>query len=149
MSEEDTIRVELTQRQDYSFDVTFGGGVPPLLVDEPPPLSGGRGPSPKQLLATAVGSCLADSLLFALRKFKQEPEPITCSVETSVGRNAQGRLRVQTMKAVLKLGVAGSSLQHLDRVLGQFEAFCTVTQSVGEGIAIAVEVWDAAGVRLK
>ncbi|MCM2250857.1 MAG: OsmC family protein [Ramlibacter sp.] len=146
---EDTIRVELTQRQDYSFDVRFGGDVPQLLVDEPPPLGGGRGPSPKQLLAAAVGSCLSDSLLFALRKFKQKPEPISCSVEAVDGRNAEGRLRVQSMKAVLKLGVAGTSLEHLDRVLSQFEAFCTVTQSVRQGITISVEVWDADGVRLK
>jgi len=34
-------------------------------------------------------------------------------------------------------------------VLGQFEAFCTVTQSIGAGIAVSVEVWDASGVRLK
>ncbi|HWP11300.1 MAG TPA: OsmC family protein [Ramlibacter sp.] len=148
MSEE-TIRVELTQRHDFQFTARFGGTVPELVVDEPAPLGEGAGPSPKHLLAVAVGSCLAESLLFALRKFKQKPEPIACSVETGVGRNAQGRLRVQTMKAVLTLGVAASSLQHLDRVLGQFEAFCTVTQSVGESIAITVEVWDAAGVRLK
>jgi uncharacterized OsmC-like protein len=146
---EDTIRVELTQRRDYSFTVHFGGEVPDLLVDEPAPLGAGKGPSPKHLLGAAVGSCLSDSLLFALRKFKQKPEPITCSVETIVGRNAQGRLRVQAMKAVLTLGVAGSTLEHLDRALDQFEAFCTVTQSVGEGIAITVEVWDATGARLK
>jgi uncharacterized OsmC-like protein len=146
---EDTIRVELTQQQDYSFNVRFGADVPQLLVDEPPPLGGGRGPSPKQLLAAAVGSCLSDSLLFALRKFKQKPEPITCSVETLVGRNPQGRLRVLEMKAVLTLGVAAASLEHLDRVLDQFEAFCTVTQSVGGSIAITVEVWDATGARLK
>jgi hypothetical protein len=56
---------------------------------------------------------------------------------------------VQTMKAVLTLGVPAASLQHLDRVLDQFEAFCTVTQSIGAGIAIDVEVWDATGTRLK
>jgi hypothetical protein len=50
---------------------------------------------------------------------------------------------------VLTLGVAPASLQHLDRVLDQFEAFCTVTQSIGAGIAISVEVWDATGARLK
>jgi uncharacterized OsmC-like protein len=148
MSEE-TIRVELTQQQDYRFVTRFGGTVPDLVVDEPVPTGGGTGPSPKHLLAAAVGSCLADSLLFALRKFKQKPEPITCTVETGVGRNAQGRLRVQTMKAVLTLGVPASSLERLDRVLDQFEAFCTVSQSVGAGIAITVEVWDAAGARLK
>jgi uncharacterized OsmC-like protein len=146
---EETIRVELTQQQDYRFAVRFGGAVPDLLADEPAPLGGGTGPSPVQLLAAAVGNCLSDSLLFALRKFKQKPEPITCSVEAGVGRNAEGRLRVLTIKAVLTLGVAGASLEHLDRVLAQFESFCTVTQSVGEGIAVSVEVWDAAGLRLK
>lgn len=146
---EETVRVELTQQQDYRFAVRFGGAVPELVADEPAPLGGGTGPSPVQLLAAAVGNCLSDSLLFALRKFKQKPEPITCSVEAGVGRNAEGRLRVLTMKAVLTLGVAGTSLEHLDRVLAQFESFCTVTQSVGEGIAVSVEVWDAAGLRLK
>jgi uncharacterized OsmC-like protein len=146
---EESIRVALTQQEDYRLAVRFGGAVPDLIADEPAPIGTGIGPSPKQLLAAAVGSCLSDSLLFALRKYKQKPEPISCSVETGVGRNQQGRLRVQTMKAVLTLGVPAASLEHLDRVLGQFEAFCTVTQSIGAGIPISVEVWDATGVRLK
>ena len=143
------VRVELAQQQDYRFAVRFGGGVAELVADEPPPLGIGAGPSPVQLLAAAVGNCLADSLLFALRKFKQKPEPISCVVEAGLGRNAQGRLRVLTIKAVLTLGVPGPSLEHLDRVLEQFETFCTVTQSVGQGIAVTVEVWDAAGAQLK
>jgi uncharacterized OsmC-like protein len=143
------VRVELAQQHDYQFTARFGDAVPELLADEPPPLGAGAGPSPVQLLATAVGNCLSNSLLFALRKFKQKPEPISCAVEAGVGRNDEGRLRVLTMKAVLTLGVAGPSLDHLDRALEQFEAFCTVTQSVDKGIAITVEVWDAAGLRLK
>ena len=146
---EQIVRVELAQQQDYRFAVHFGDAVPDLLADEPPPLGTGAGPSPVQLLAAAVGDCLSNSLLFALRKFKQKPEPISCAVEAGVGRNAQGRLRVLTIKAVLTLGVAGPSVEHLDRALEQFEAFCTVTQSVGQGIAITVEVWDSAGLRLK
>jgi uncharacterized OsmC-like protein len=148
MSEE-LVRVELAQQEDYRFTVRFGGAVPDLVADEPAPLGSGTGPSPVQLLAASVGNCLSDSLLFALRKYKQKPEPITCTVEANVGRNDQGRLRVLSIKAVLTLGVAGTALEHLDRVLGQFESFCTVTQSVGQGIVVAVEVWDAAGLRLK
>lgn len=144
-----SIDVRLTQRQDYQFNVDFGGGVPPLLADEPAPLGQGQGPSPVQLLAAAVGNCLSDSLLFALRKFKQAPEPLSAVVQAEVGRNAEGRVRVLAMKAQLTLGVPAASLQHLDRVLGQFEQFCTVTQSVGQGIAITVEVRDALGVQLK
>ncbi len=80
---EDIVRVELKQQQDYRFTVAFGGDVPPLNIDEPAPLGAGTGPSPLQLLAASVGSCLSDSLLFALRKFKQHPDPVTCSVEAT------------------------------------------------------------------
>jgi uncharacterized OsmC-like protein len=144
-----TILVTLHQQQDYRFEVQFEGGVPPLVADEPPPLGQSKGPSPVQLLAAAVGNCLSDSLLFALRKFKQAPEPMQCEVTAQVGRNPEGRLRVLSMQARLKLGVPAARLEHLDRVLTQFESFCTVTQSVGQGLPIAVEVWDAEGVRVK
>lgn len=146
---ETSIHVRLEQKQDYQFDIHFGDGIPVVMGDEPAPLGAGQGPSPVQLLAAAVGNCLSDSLLFSLRKFKQAPEPLRCEVQAEVGRNAEGRLRVLTIKAVLTLGVPAAALQHLERVLGQFEAYCTVTQSVAQGIPVSVEVVDALGVRLK
>lgn len=144
-----TESVQLLQRQDYQFEMNFGGAAPDWLADEPPPLGQGAGPSPVQLLAAAVGNCLSDSLLFALRKFKQAPEPLGCTVSAEVGRNTEGRLRVLAMQARLTLGVPAATLQHLDRVLAQFETFCTVTQSVGAGIPITVQVFDATGAQLK
>ena len=63
-------RVLLRQQQDFQFEIDFGEGKPSLLGDEGPPLGQGAGPTPVQLLAAAVGNCMADSLLFALRKFK-------------------------------------------------------------------------------
>lgn len=146
---ETAVQVRLLQRQDYQFDIHFGGAVPDLMGDEPAPLGAGQGPSPVQLLAAAVGNCLSDSLLFALRKFKQAPEPLRCEVHAEEGRNAEGRLRVLRMRAVLTLGVPAATLQHLERVLGQFEAYCTVTQSVAQGIPVAIEVFDSTQLRLK
>ncbi|NIC43666.1 OsmC family protein [Aquabacterium sp. A08] len=144
-----TVRVDLTQEQDYRFAIDFGGGLPPLRGDEPPPLGAGQGPSPMQLLCAAVGNCLSDSLLFALRKFKQRPDPLRCRVEAEVGRNPEGRLRVLQLQATLQLGVPAAGLEHLDRVLASFEAYCTVTQSVGQGIPVAVRVLDTDGRVLK
>ncbi|ACB36001.1 OsmC family protein [Leptothrix cholodnii SP-6] len=141
--------VRLTQRHDYHFDADFGADLPPLQLDEPPPLGQGEGPSPLQLLAAAVGNCLSASLLFALRKYKQAPEPITCEVQAQTGRNAENRLRVTQIQARLTLGVPAASLERLDRVLDQFEAFCTVTESIRAGIPVTVEVWDSTGARLK
>ena len=148
-SDEKIIRVRVDQRQDYRFDIHFGGDVPVLMADEPVPLGTGLGPSPVQLLGAAVGNCLSDSLLFALRKFKLAAEPIRCEVSSRVGRNPQGRERVLGIDAVLTLGVPGASLPRLDRVLGQFEAFCIVTQSVGAGIPVTVGVLDSTGQKLK
>lgn len=143
------VQVSLVQQHDYRFDINFGGDIPLLTGDEPAPLGTGLGPSPVQLLSAAVGNCLSDSLLFALRKFKQAPEPMRCDVTSQVGRNPEGRLRVLGMRAQLTLGVPAASLQHLERVLEQFEAFCTVTQSVGQGIPITIEISDSTGQRLK
>ncbi len=146
---EKLISITLTQQQDYRFDIRFDDTMPVLTSDEPVPLGTGLGPSPVQLLCASVGNCLSDSLLFALRKFKQAPEPLRCEVQADVGRNADGRMRVLSMVATLHLGVPAAQLEQLGRVLGQFESFCTVTQSVGQGIPIQVRVLDADGLVLK
>jgi uncharacterized OsmC-like protein len=146
---EKSITVRLQQQADYRFDIRFDDTMPVLTSDEPAPLGTGLGPSPVQLLCAAVGNCLSDSLLFAFRKFKQAAEPIQCEVQAQVGRNEQGRMRVLRMDAKLKLGVSANQLEHANRVLSQFEEFCTVTQSVGQGIPIHTRVMDIHGVILK
>jgi uncharacterized OsmC-like protein len=141
--------VVLRQRQDYQFEIDFGAPRAVLLTDENPPLGQGAGPTPTQLLCAAVGNCMADSLLFALRKFKQQPEPISCEVRAEIGRNDQNRLRVLRLNVALSLGVPADQLEHLDRVLAQFEDFCTVGASVAQGIPLTVSVRDNTGTVLK
>ncbi|MBA4265082.1 MAG: peroxiredoxin [Comamonadaceae bacterium] len=140
-----TVSVSLQQQADYRFEIRFGNDIPALIADEPAPLGKGEGPSPAQLLCASVGNCLSDSLLFALRKFKQTPEPLRCEVQAEMGRNPEGRLRVLGMHASITLGVAADSLEHLDRALAQFEEFCTVTQSIRQAIPVRVTVVDAEG----
>lgn len=143
-----TVTVSLHQQADYRFNIHFGEGIPALQADEPPPLGQGEGPSPAQLLCASVGNCLSDSLLFALRKFKQAPEPLRCEVQGEVGRNPEGRLRVLGIGVTLHLGVPAGALSHLERALSQFEEFCTVTQSVRQAIPVRLTVMDAEGVTL-
>lgn len=142
------VSVSLQQQADYRFEIRFGNDLPALIADEPAPLGKGEGPSPAQLLCASVGNCLSDSLLFALRKFKQAPEPLHCEVQAEVGRNLEDRLRILGIHATIRLGVAASSLLHLDRALAQFEAFCTVTQSVRQAIPVRVTVVDTEGANL-
>lgn len=141
--------VVLRQEQEFRFAISFGEHIPVLHSDEAPPLGAGTGPTPVQLLAAAVGNCLSDSLYFALRKFKQDAQGITTQVTYSVGRNAEGRLRVLKMNVEVRLGAPAATIEHLDRVLSQFEGFCTVAQSVGQGIPIEVAVFDGAGAKVK
>ena len=143
------VTVDLKQEKDFRFAIQFAEGIPVLYGDEAPPLGNGAGPNPAQLLAAAVGNCMSDSLLFAIRKFKQHPEPIQTTVAATIDRNAENRLRVQNINVKLTLGVAASSVAHLDRALEQFEEFCTVGQSVRQGIPVTIEVYDSEGLRLK
>lgn len=151
MAEHDTpTRIELRQLADYRFEVRFDDTqIAPLITDEPPPLGGGTGPNPDRLLAAAVANCLAASLLFAMRKFRNEPGPLRAVATVHTGRNAERRLRIVGIEVELNLGVAAAGLNMLDRILGQFEDFCVVTQSVRRSFPVPVRVLDRDGVVLK
>lgn len=141
--ENTSFQVEMRLLDNYLFEIDFGefGN---LISDEPLPLGGGEGPNPVRLLAASVGNCLAASLLFAVRKFKEDPGEMTASVSGELERR-DGRWRVATFDVQLKLGNAAAAIPHLDRVLQQFEEFCIVTQSVREGIPVQVRVVDGEG----
>ena len=142
--------IELLQLTDFRFEIHFDNpAVPTLLTDELAPLGGDAGPSPSRLLAAAVANCLSASLLFAMRKFTNEPGPLRAVATVSMTRNAQNRLRVGSIAVDLHLGVMGSEIRMLDRILGQFEEFCVVTQSVRNAIPVEVRVLDKAGTVLK
>jgi uncharacterized OsmC-like protein len=132
--------IRLVQQQDFRVAIEWDPSHPPLTGDEPPPMGTGAGPSPSQLLLAAVGSCMTDSLLFAMRKFKLEAEPLSAQVTGEVGRNAEGRQRVLSIEVALQLGALPADAPKLERALAQFEDFCTVGRSVAQGIATRVSV---------
>ena len=141
--------IELLQQENYRFEVHFDNpAVPVLVTDEPAPLGGNAGPDPTHLLTTAVANCLSASLLFALRKFKNEPGPIRATATATLVRNEHGRLRVGGIETQLRLGVPASSLRQWERALAQFEDFCIVTQSVRAAFPVTVRVYDVDDVRL-
>ena len=141
--------VTITRQSGYQFLVDFGEGLPQWLADEPAPLGQGTGPSPNALLMAAVANCLSASLLFALQKFKQDPGSLVATATPTLERNENKRLRITGIAVKIALGRTAAEIEHLDRVLSQFEDFCTVSMSVREGIAISVEVTDGSGAQLK
>ena len=149
MSESHQFSFTLEQQEDFAFLIRFDKDIPPLLADEPPPLGKDAGPNPSRLLAASVANCLSASLLFALRKFKNTPGEITTSVTAHMERNEEKRLRVGNIDVMIQVDSPADSLEHLDRVLAQFEDFCIVTQSVRNGFQVNVTVRDGTGKVLK
>ena len=146
MSTEKPIRVTLEQDGDYAFRVSFEDtALEPLLTDESAPLGRDLGPNPSRLLLASVANCLVASLLFALRKQRNQPGKLRAQITASLMRNAEGRWRIPQAFVELQLPEGNEHYQHLDRVLEQFEEFCIVTQSVRQGIDVQVTVKDAHG----
>lgn len=141
--------VTLRQVKDYQFDIHYAEGQPAILSDEPPPLGVGAGPSPSHLLLAAVGNCMSSSLYFALSKFKLDPKGLTTTATGEIGRNAAGRLRVLSITVDIRMGAVAQGMERLERVLMQFEQFCTVGESVRQGIPVTVSVFDGTGQKLK
>jgi uncharacterized OsmC-like protein len=136
----DEVSVTITRQDKYRFVVDFGPGLASSTTDEPAPLGDGTGPSPMHLLAAAVANCLSASLLFAHGKFKEDPGTLTTTAICRTGRNEKNRLRVSGIDVNIVLGTPPESLGHLDRVLAQFQDFCTVSKSVEAGIPFKVTV---------
>jgi organic hydroperoxide reductase OsmC/OhrA len=146
MSESQTFELSLEQLDNYEFRVRFDDTpIPDLITDETVPLGADAGPNPGRMLVAAIANCLAASLLFALRKFKNEPGTLRARARATLARNADRRWRVSRVEVDLHLAEEAGSLEHLDRILGQFEDFCIVTQSVRDGLEVDVRVHDAGG----
>lgn len=149
MSETQSFSITIEQEQDYVFRVRFEGTeIPDLMTDEPAPLGGGSGPNPSRMLVAAVANCMGASLLFALRKYKNDPGPLTVKAIATMGRNEAGRMRVARVDAQIVLPEMAGSYQQLERILQQFEQFCVVTESVRTGVEVDVSVVDVTGALL-
>lgn len=136
--------VKLKLIENYLFQIDFGefGN---LLTDEPAPMGGGEGPDPASLLAAAVVNCLSASLMFAFRKYKDDAGELTATVTGTFGRVGKYQ-RVTQLNVQMQLGAARADLPNLDKVVSQFENFCTVTESVRNGVPVTIAIVDSKGV---
>lgn len=134
-----SLRLQIERVHGYEFRVRFDEpGLPALLVDEPPPLGEDHGPSPAHLLAAAIGSCLSASLLFCLNRAKVVVHDLRSEVHVTLERNERKRLRVGRVAVHLRPVVADRA--GLATCMETYEDFCTVTQSVREGLDVEVSV---------
>lgn len=133
--------IAVEQVQDYEFRVKFDKEhFADLIVDEPPPLGKDVAPNPARLLAAAITNCLTASLLFCARKGRVDLGPIRATAKVQVVRNENRRLRVGKVEVVIDPNLPESEREKAARCLDLFEDFCIVTQSVRQGIEVAVHV---------
>lgn len=141
MSSEGSFFVDLEHLDGFEFRVHFDReGMGEILMDEPEPLGGEKGPNAARTLAAAVGNCLTASLLFCLRKVRVAPEDVNTRVDGHLVRNDQGRLRVGKLAVTIALKVENQPLERAGRCLQVFEDYCVVTESVRQGIPVSVTV---------
>ena len=136
------LKVHLTQQGDYRFLVDFSASIPALLVGH---AGDSTGPAPAQLLGAAAGQCLLASLVFALGKARRDAGLLSAEVTCQLGRNAQGRQRVQSLAITARLGKRAAELPDIQLLLAGFLPFCTVPQSLVEGMAVHVTIEDSEG----
>ena len=116
---------------DYMADFT---------VDATKPEGEGAGPNPPRLLSAAVGHCMSSSLIFCLKKARIPVEDLSTTVETNLYRNENGRLRIKNIDVKIDLKVAKEHEKRVGRCLSLFEDYCTVTQSIRQGVQVNVKV---------
>lgn len=141
---DESFQISLTLREGYEMSADFGlPGVGPLLFDEPAPLGAGHGPNAARVLASAVGNCLAASLLFCLRKARVDVQELRATVTGTMARNERGRLRITSLRVRLEPVVPADQRDRMARCVELYEDFCLVSQSVRQGIAVTAEVHPA------
>lgn len=143
-------RAHLVLEEGYRFTITFPdfADAAPLVSDEPAPLGEAGGPNPAALLASAVGNCLASSLLFCLRKSRAGAAAVAADAIAHIERNEAGRFRITGVDVRLDVDLPEEDRARLARCRPLFEDFCLVTESVRQGIPVRVDlaVRDSEGV---
>jgi uncharacterized OsmC-like protein len=132
--------LHLEQIDGFEFRVKFDKEqFAPLLLDEPPPLGNDTAPNAARVLAAAIGNCLAASLVFCLKRSNVAAIGVSADVDVEIVRNEARRLRIGKVNVKIHTDLPSND-PSLARCLSTFEDFCIVTQSVRQGIEVAVQV---------
>lgn len=125
----------------YKFNVQSDVDyIPAFLVDETKPEGDGLGPNPPRLLAAAIGHCMSSSLIFCLKKARIPIKKLETTVKMNLFRNEKGYRRIRSIDIQIELKVNEEDNTRIQRCLTLFEDYCTVTQSIRQGIEVNVNI---------
>ena len=138
---ERSIETKLLRIDGYKFDVNFDVDyLPNMVADEPKPIGEGAGPNAPRLLAAAVGQCMSSSLIYCLNKARIPIKKLETTVKTNLFKNEKGLTRIKNIDIQINLEINEEDKTRLQRCLKIFEDYCTVTQSIRQGIQVDVKV---------
>ena len=144
MAETECVKIGISWENDLIFKLDFQGipNLPELRVDEsnknPEDM---LGVTPARLLASAIAGCLSSSFLFCIAKRGVQVDEFTAEAEAILGRNEEGRLRVLEIAVNLCPKTSDPAVvNRLAECKKVFEKFCTITESVRNGIKVTVNV---------
>ena len=101
------------------------------------------GPNPVKLLSSAILGCLSASYIFCLQKKKFSLNDYKAEAEVVISRNEKGFLRVKEINVKLIPKTDNPDvIKRMEQCKKMFEQYCTVTESVREGIQVNLDVHD-------
>jgi organic hydroperoxide reductase OsmC/OhrA len=132
------VNLRLVSRYRFTAEFPEVSGTPSLLFDEGPPVSDGQGPNAAMVLGAVIGDCLSATLRSCLIWAHVDVEALGARVVTRVARNEAGRFRISGIEVELRPTVPAGERGRLERCQAVFQDYCTVTESVRQGIPVTV-----------
>jgi len=143
MSEEAKVKVGIKQEGVMIFKADLGKiKMQDLFIDERPKRAAEKiGPTPSRLLGLAVLGCLVASFTFCFQKKKFSLKEIGGEAEVIMKRNEKGFWRIMKINVSIKPMINDPLIRkRADQCIKMFEQYCTITQSVREGIEVNVDI---------
>ena len=137
-------KVSIELIEDLTFKLNLENPVlPELLVDETHDVNSPEalGPDPSKLLIAAVMGCLNASLAFCLKKAHIPLKGMKAQGMLTSRRNEQGFWRVSEIDVEIFPEIEiEKGIPRMEKCLDIFHNYCTITQSVRQGIPVNVTI---------
>ena len=152
MKQESTFTITMEKTGQMQFTTTFDKNFPDLIFDESE-RSGGQDeyPNASRILTASIANCLSASFTFCLLKSRVPLDnvKIKAVATTTSQRNEESRWRIPVVKVELfpifegENPVPENILKRFERCSRIYEKYCTVTQSIKQGIDIQTSItWN-------
>ena len=129
---------------DLTFKLKFDNPkLPELFIDESHDSNSPEvvGPNPPRLLVSAIMACLSSSFAYCLKRARVPLKAMKAKAIITIKRNEAGFLRVAQIDVELMPEIEiQSGIPRMERCIETFHNYCTVTESVRQGIPVNIKI---------